>query len=168
MAEEARIQSGDVRASDRERERVVSRLREHAGEGRLEMEELAERLDRAYAARTRAELATLTVDLPDPPPRRSSPVAHGAGRRELRSHVAAFVAVNLLLVGIWAVTGAGYFWPVWPILGWGIGVASHASETAFGGRFAFGGHCGRAWAGHRGLGRGRHCGALRAGHRPGV
>jgi len=37
-------------------------------------------------------------------------------RRDLR----AFVATSILLVAIWALTGAGYFWPVWPIVGWGV------------------------------------------------
>jgi hypothetical protein len=156
MAERPINQEVQVRVSDRERDQVVASLREHAGEGRLEMDELAERLDSVYAARTRADLAALTADLPEPSPR--SPVEeHGPRQRELRSHVAAFVAVNLLLVAIWALTGAGYFWPVWPILGWGIGVASHTSESAFGGRFAFGGHCGR--------GRSLHWDRVRAGHR---
>jgi hypothetical protein len=31
-----------------------------------------------------------------------------------------YAAVSLLLVAIWALTGMGYFWPVWPILGWGV------------------------------------------------
>jgi eukaryotic-like serine/threonine-protein kinase len=35
--------------------------------------------------------------------------------------------VNVMLVGIWAASGAGYFWPIWPILGWGIGVGSHGA-----------------------------------------
>jgi hypothetical protein len=30
------------------------------------------------------------------------------------------VATAVLLVAIWALTGMGYFWPVWPILGWGV------------------------------------------------
>jgi hypothetical protein len=41
-------------------------------------------------------------------------------------HFAVYLAVNALLVLIWAVTSGGYFWPVWPMLGWGIGVAAHA------------------------------------------
>jgi hypothetical protein len=53
-------------ASDAEREAVVARLRDAAGEGRLTVEELAERIDAAYAARTRAELEPLTADLPVP------------------------------------------------------------------------------------------------------
>ena len=40
-------------------------------------------------------------------------------------HLILYVAVNLLLVFIWAVSGFGYFWPIWPILGWGIAVALH-------------------------------------------
>jgi hypothetical protein len=53
-----------TRASDGEREATVARLREAAGEGRLTVEELAERIDAAYAASTRAELEPLTADLP--------------------------------------------------------------------------------------------------------
>ena len=34
-------------------------------------------------------------------------------------------------MGVWAFTGAGFFWPVFPIVGWGIGVAVNAWE-AFG------------------------------------
>jgi hypothetical protein len=55
-----------TRASDAEREAVVARLRDAAGEGRLTVEELAERIDAAYAAKTRAELEPLTADLPAP------------------------------------------------------------------------------------------------------
>jgi hypothetical protein len=53
-----------TRASDAEREAAVARLREAAGEGRLTVEELAGRIDAAYAATTRAELEPLTADLP--------------------------------------------------------------------------------------------------------
>jgi Domain of unknown function (DUF1707) len=56
-----------TRASDAEREAVVARLRDAASEGRLTVEELAERIDAAYAATTRAELEPLTADLPDVP-----------------------------------------------------------------------------------------------------
>jgi hypothetical protein len=56
-----------TRASDAEREAVVARLRHAAGEGRLTVDELDERIDAAYAATTRAELEPLTADLPDAP-----------------------------------------------------------------------------------------------------
>lgn len=57
----------EVRASDEERHRVVELLGEHAGEGRLTLAELEERVAQAYAATTRAELAELTKDLPAAP-----------------------------------------------------------------------------------------------------
>jgi hypothetical protein len=53
-----------IRASDGDREAAAARLNEAAGDGRLTLQEFSERLDRAYAARTHAELAPLTADLP--------------------------------------------------------------------------------------------------------
>jgi Domain of unknown function (DUF1707) len=55
----------DLRASDADRERVANVLREAAGDGRLTMDELDERLDAVYAAKTYAELEPITRDLPD-------------------------------------------------------------------------------------------------------
>jgi hypothetical protein len=52
-----------LRASDAERERTADQLRHAAGEGRLTVEELDERLAAAYAARTRGELAELVADV---------------------------------------------------------------------------------------------------------
>ena len=69
----------DLRVSDADREQVAERLREAAGEGRLTMEELDERLEAAYDARTSADLAPLTADLPHPVGRRE-PVRRGAGK----------------------------------------------------------------------------------------
>jgi 2TM domain len=37
-----------------------------------------------------------------------------------------YVFVNVLHVAIWAATGAGFFWPIFPAFGWGIGLASNA------------------------------------------
>jgi hypothetical protein len=54
----------DLRASDADRERSVAALRHHAAAGRLTLEELDERSERAYAAKTLAELAKLQADLP--------------------------------------------------------------------------------------------------------
>ena len=56
-----------MRASDADRDAVTERLREAAGEGRLEPDELEERIDRALRARTYGELARLVADLPRPP-----------------------------------------------------------------------------------------------------
>jgi hypothetical protein len=54
----------DVRASDAERDAVVGRLNQAVGEGRLTMAEFSERLELAYAARTRGDLDPLLRDLP--------------------------------------------------------------------------------------------------------
>jgi hypothetical protein len=54
----------DVRASDAERDAVVGRLNQAVGEGRLTMDEFSGRLELAYAARTRGDLAPLLRDLP--------------------------------------------------------------------------------------------------------
>lgn len=53
-----------IRASDADRERVAAVLREEMAVGRLTMEEFEDRLSRAYAAKTWAQLRELTADLP--------------------------------------------------------------------------------------------------------
>jgi Domain of unknown function (DUF1707)/Cell wall-active antibiotics response 4TMS YvqF len=65
-----------LRASDADRERTVALLRGHSVEGRLTLEEFAQRIDAAYAARTLEKLEQLARDLPAeapavPAPRRS-------------------------------------------------------------------------------------------------
>lgn len=56
--------SGHWRASDQDRERVAEVLRDAAGDGRIGMDELQERLEALYAAKTYAELEPITADLP--------------------------------------------------------------------------------------------------------
>ena len=57
----------ELLTSDADRERVAERLRIAAGEGRLTPAELEERLERAFSARTDAELEPLVADLPRAP-----------------------------------------------------------------------------------------------------
>lgn len=52
-------------------------------------------------------------------------------RRDFGSHLVAYVVINAFLIAIWAVTGAGYFWPVWVIAGWGVGLVLHAWDVFF-------------------------------------
>jgi class 3 adenylate cyclase len=115
-----------LRASDADRERVATTLREHYGDGRLNDDDLSERVEAAYRASTTSELAKLTADLPGPP-RPPRPRRRSALETSVRIHFTTFLLVNLLLIGIWAAAGGGYFWPIWPILGWGIGVGCHAA-----------------------------------------
>jgi 2TM domain-containing protein len=43
----------------------------------------------------------------------------------LRIHAAVYVGVQLLLLSMWALAGAGYPWFLYPLLGWGIGLVAH-------------------------------------------
>src|SRR3954453_14514528 len=90
--------SSELRASDADREHVAEALRRHHLEGRLDTDELQERLDRCYAARTAGELAPLLQDLPGAPePQRA--------RRAARSWPPALVAVLVVLLAF-ATVGA--------------------------------------------------------------
>ena len=119
----------DVRASDADRDRVVDDLRDHAAAGRLGTDELEDRIGVALQAQTFGELDVLLADLPKLKDRRRAEARRAAAQRGLREHVRTYVMVMALLVAIWALTGMGYFWPVWPALGWGIGILSHAACT---------------------------------------
>ena len=80
-----------IRISDADRHRVAEVLREAAGEGRLDLDELDQRLEAAYAAKTYADLVPLTADLPVtgaaqvPAPRPAVPPRARAGARPRRS-----------------------------------------------------------------------------------
>jgi uncharacterized membrane protein YqjE len=51
-------------------------------------------------------------------------------KRGFKIHLTAFAIVSLAMLVIWATVSAGdYFWPIWPIAGWGIGLAVHAWFT---------------------------------------
>jgi hypothetical protein len=93
-----------VRASDAERERAVRRLHRAAVEGRLDAEELEERVGRAYAARWREQLAALLVDVTPPPePRPLRPVrVAGAQPFRARTVLNPLAATSLLCALIWA------------------------------------------------------------------
>ncbi|HWS47105.1 MAG TPA: 2TM domain-containing protein [Acidimicrobiia bacterium] len=52
-------------------------------------------------------------------------------RRDLGAHVVAYVTVNAMLVAIWAITGAGYFWPAWVMLAWGVGLVLNIWDVYF-------------------------------------
>jgi hypothetical protein len=122
------------RVGTAERESVAALLSDALAAGYLETDEFGERSTAAYGARTRGELEALVADLPATwvrsraRDRRRERDAAGA-RLGMRAHVAAYIAGSLLMLGIWAAvgisSGAWYFWPVWPILGWGVGLLGH-------------------------------------------
>ena len=50
-------------------------------------------------------------------------------KRDFMSHAVAYVVVNTFLVIVWWLGGADYFWPIWVLAGWGIGLALNAWEV---------------------------------------
>jgi hypothetical protein len=122
-------QRASLRASDADRERLVEALREHYAQGRLTDEELAQRSERAYTARTLGDLDALGADLPPlpaaPPAQAPSPRLRQA-RAVLVSQAAGSLVLVLMLVVIWALSGRGYFWPAWAIFGIAVALAWRA------------------------------------------
>jgi hypothetical protein len=111
----------EMRVSDAEREAAASELREHFASGRLDSEELNERLDRAFAAKTRGDLNALFTDLPSSwrspssafgPDAQAGPGADDrrqyAGRRAgAGAALLLFLMPALLVFGILSVFGIG-------------------------------------------------------------
>jgi hypothetical protein len=98
-------------------------LREHFAAGRLNEDELSDRVQAAYAARSEGELRVLLADLPllpATPQQRKAELAERRAqlRRRLIQETGGGVAVFVVCVVIWAASGAhrGQFWPIWVAL----------------------------------------------------
>jgi hypothetical protein len=110
---------GHLRVSDQERELAAHQLRDHFAAGRLTQEELDERVQRAYAARTEQQLRELLADLPRlPVTRQQEKTELAARRRQLQRRMiqeaGGGLALLVVCVAIWVIDGAqGQFWPVW-------------------------------------------------------
>ena len=123
-----------IRAGDQDRERTANQLGQALAQGYLAFEEYENRLQTTFTAHTTAELRQLVADLPLGHLRRNDPQRQAARRRAarlgVRIHLGAYLAMVVIVLTVWLAVGltAGewYFWPIWPILGAGIGVASHA------------------------------------------
>ena len=110
-------ESAALRASDAERERTADALRRHHLDGRIDTDELQDRLGRCYAARTAGELAALTADLPGDEPPRGRPGATGGRRaRAPYAPLVALVAVLVLFALMLAHTGRPGPFPILAIL----------------------------------------------------
>ncbi|RAN93546.1 uncharacterized protein GAR05_05460 [Micromonospora saelicesensis] len=132
-----------MRAADSDRAAVADRLRVALDEGRLDLHEYDERLQRAYAARTYADLEALLTDLPPVTPAQRSGLAPVAGStlsplgdqldpapsrgvtaRWMAEVWFPYLRVIAIVVTIWAVTSLLsqdllYFWPGWVAGPWG-------------------------------------------------
>ena len=132
-------EAATVLAGDRDRQRTATLLGLALAQGYLEMDEYERRLSSAYAAQTNGDLQAVTADLPVSALRRNDPERHAArraaARKSVQAHLAAYLAMVVIVLVVWLSvglsTGAWYFWPVWPILGAGIGVISHAIPMRF-------------------------------------
>ncbi|MEV6879759.1 DUF1707 domain-containing protein [Amycolatopsis sp. NPDC051128] len=123
-----------IRAADADRERVATAVQTAGSEGRLTLDEVEERLTAVYAARFTDELTALTADLPRPaasPP--GFPLTRSALRRHpaLRVHLAVVVAISVLVIVRWAVLGAGFFWPAFPMFWLVVSLFVHARVRSF-------------------------------------
>jgi hypothetical protein len=126
-----------MRASDGDREKIVSRLRDAHIEGRLSADEFNDRLSAAYGAQTYGELEPLIRDIPvmrtsaSPQAPQTQPAVTGqlapkSGRGDRAMRVmwtiwACAVSVNLV---VWVLVSIGnthmeYFWPAWVAGPWG-------------------------------------------------
>jgi hypothetical protein len=118
--------SGEMRAGDHDRQAVAERLRAALDEGRLELHEYDDRLQRAYAAKTYSELELVTTDLPVS---RGVPAAAGLPDPHLTRrwliHVwdewatAVGITTAIWLVVCLASGDLEYFWPMWVAGPWG-------------------------------------------------
>lgn len=128
-----------MRTSDKEREQVAEVLRAAIAEGRLNLAEGEERLTAVYAAKYRQDLAPLTADLPDAGWRLVSadPDLRLATRRGLRRHVSFVVAAAVILTGLWALSGAHFFWPAIPLTFLVIGLVRHARWGHYHPRYSY-------------------------------
>ena len=142
----------DMRAGDTDRKVVADQLKTALDEGRLDLSEYDERIQRAYAAKTFGDLHGLLDDLPGTVPVQHSQVQPAAppasapaaaGRPsggQIAQWVGPYAGVILVCVLIWLITSlsAGhltYFWPVWMLIPLIFGV--------FGQMFGHGGGHGR-------------------------
>jgi hypothetical protein len=105
-----------LRASDADREAIAAQLHKAAVEGRLDADELEERLHLALRARTYGDLRRLVVDLPAQPtrwePRRHSSMAPLAFALALR----VAVAVAVVAVAIVVIVATAMWWLAWVVL----------------------------------------------------
>jgi hypothetical protein len=117
------------RVSDAEREAVAERLRHAAAEGRLDTDELSDRVERAYRAQTSTDLEPLTADLPEP---KAAPLTLWENEN-VRRKLAGFIVPNVVCIAVWLASGTdGDFWPKWVLLVTGIALIASIVHAKLG------------------------------------
>jgi hypothetical protein len=126
----SRMVDEGMRAGDGDRQRVADQLREALDEGRLDLSEYDERVQRAYAAKTYGDLKGLLVDLPGTVPVEKAQVephrSAAAPEQPLKDRrkgpaLPGIVAVFVVCTVVWAMSSLGsrewhYFWPGWVLI----------------------------------------------------
>jgi len=84
------------------------------------------------------EMAEMTnADMRYAPELRERAIQELKKRRDFRGHLLVYTLVNSFIVMIWAMTNSdGFFWPIFPIVGWGIGVVMNAWDVYHSDRFS--------------------------------
>ena len=109
-----------LRASDADREQIAERLRKATAEGRLLADELEERLEATFTARTYGELDAVVADLPGVPVRRHEhhrPPALGPVH-VIALFILAPVIISLMLAAAVIVATLFSAWGALLIVGW--------------------------------------------------
>ena len=128
----------EMRAGDSDREAVASKLKTALDEGRLELDEYDERLQKTYTAKTYGDLNGLLDDLPGTVPTQqsqvqgyrppSAPVSEPSaappqrsGAEQTARWVGPYAGLFVISTIIWAITcissgELNYFWPVWMLI----------------------------------------------------
>jgi Domain of unknown function (DUF1707) len=160
-----------IRASDDDRDRTATLLREHHAAGQLTPEEFNERLDKTFAAKTMGDLDGLLSDLPgidlyrlpghglsrgQTPGNSSALAAMASSGMASRPHGrlspawgaawGSWLTLSTVLVVIWAIGGMGYPWFAWIAGPWG---ALMLARWISGGHPGGDGHSGHQHGGHQ-------------------
>ena len=72
---------------------------------------------------------TTEMSTPTPEGLRERAVKRLKKKRDFRIHLLMYVMVNALLIGVWAMSGTEFFWPIFILAGWGIGVVANAWDA---------------------------------------
>lgn len=123
----ARMVHEGMRAGDGDREKVAEQLKQALDQGRLDLGEYDERVQRAYSAKTYGDLEGLLADLPGTVPVEKAQVEpHRSAKspepqHRGRSGLPGILGVFVVCVVIWAMSSLGsgewhYFWPGWVLI----------------------------------------------------
>jgi Domain of unknown function (DUF1707) len=107
-----------MRASDADRELIAERLRHATVEGRLVAEELEQRLEAAFSARTYGELDTLVADLPVAQPQRRQTTTRSYIAPAIGLAILIPIALALIAAVMFVIVSVFAAWGLWIVLGW--------------------------------------------------